>query len=142
MEGVVEVVARQAEQLLAQARVALERRRAGARRVDQRLDDGARDRVAVERGVERGLEVARLGEEPVALQRAVVDRGVGVRGRAVGAEVRGRGLAALGLVAVLLEQRGVVAGRQDDVAAVAEAQRRELDVGGAQLLVDRASARR
>src|SRR5213078_5030181 len=105
--------------------IALERRRPGARRVDQRVDNGARDGVAVERGVERAVEVARTRLEPVALQGRVVDRGIRVRVRAVRREVgRGR-LAALALVAVLLEQRGVVAGAENDLAAIADAQGRK-----------------
>ena len=129
------MVGLQPEQLLAQPQVALQRRGARARGLDQRLDHLARHRVAVERGVERGRKVARLRDEPVALQHAVVQRGIGVRGARVGADVGLRRLRAIGLVAVVLEQRVVVAGRQRDAAAVGQRDGRELHVRGAQLAI-------
>jgi hypothetical protein len=97
-EAVVEVVVLEAEQLLAQLEVALERSGAGADGVDQRLHHGGRNGVAVERGVERGRVVPGLGGEPAALQNAVVDGGVGIGLGGVGGEMGGEGGGAVGLL--------------------------------------------
>ena len=50
---------------------------------DQVFDDGGRNVVAVQRGIERRPIAARLRVEPVALQHAVVQRRVGIDGRFV-----------------------------------------------------------
>ena len=72
------MVAVQAEQFLAQLDVALQRRCALTHGIDQVRHHGSRNRIAIQRSIERAGEIAGLGAEPVVLQYAVVDGGVGV----------------------------------------------------------------
>ncbi len=100
---------RQSEHPLAQPVVALERRRRRLRRLDQVLDDGRRNVVAVKRGVERRTVPARLREEPVALEHAVVERGVGIDRDVVQLVELREGVRSIGLVPVRREHRAVLA---------------------------------
>ena len=70
--------------------IAAQRLDAGARRLDQVLDDRGRDVVAVQRRLERALVAARARLEPVALADAVVERRVGVEVGLVGLVQRAR----------------------------------------------------
>ena len=103
-ELVVGVVGLEAEHPLAQPVIAPQRLGAGLRGRHQILDDRRRNVVAVKRRLERALELARLRDEPVALQHAVVDGGVRVgigRERLVKRVKRG---GAIGLMAIGLQQ--------------------------------------
>ena len=109
--------------------VALQRRDAGAGRLDQPLDHLGGDAVAVERRLQRRLVAARHGAEPVALADAVVERGVGVEALLEGLVERGEDRGAVALHAVGGEQRAVLAVADGDLAAVGEAHGGVADVG-------------
>ena len=132
---VVDAVAVEAERPLAQAVVALQRRRVRPRHRDQRLDHRRRDVVHVERRVERRGVAPRLRHEPVALADAVVERRVRVARRLERPEVRAERRFPVGLLARRREDRSELAVRHGDGAAVAERDRRELRVGRGQRLV-------
>ncbi len=119
----------------AQAVVPAQRLDARARRLDQRVDDGARDVVAVQRRVQRGPVAARSRVEPVALAHAVVQRRVGVERLRVRAVVRQERRAAIRLVPVGGQHGAVLAVRHRHLLAGAERDLRKLGVGRRQRLV-------
>ncbi len=115
--------------------VAAQRRHARACGFDQRLDNGAGNVVAVQRGVQRRLVAARARVEPVALADAVVERRVRVDvllERSVVAEKRG---APIGLAAIGRQHGAILRIRHGDLLAGAELDFRELRVGGRERLV-------
>ena len=99
---------------------------------NQVLDHRRRNVVAVQCRVERRLVATRARVKPVPLQDAVVECGVGVL--VVGERLMKRAIGdrAVILIGVGLEQRTVLAVGQRHLVAVAERNRRELDVGGRQ----------
>jgi hypothetical protein len=98
--------------------VAAQRLDAGARRLDEVLDDRGGDVVAVQRGFERAGVAAGARLEPVALADGVVQRRVGVEAALVGLVQRREGRLAVRLLAARRQQRAVLAVRDRDLLAV------------------------
>ena len=96
---------------------------------NQGLDDRRRDVVAVQRRFERRLVPARPGVKPVALQNAVVERGIGVPVVGVDLVERSIGGGAILLIAIGLEDRAVLTVAEGDAIAGAQCDRRRLHVG-------------
>src|SRR5436305_2026514 len=79
---------------------AAQRLGAGLGRLDQVRDDGRRNVVAVQGGIERRRVAARLRVEPLALHDGVVERRVGVDRAGIHPVKRGEGAGAIGLIAI------------------------------------------
>ena len=126
---VVHVVRRNLQDAPPQAVVAAQRLDARARRLDQVFDDGRRDVVAVERGIERRLVAAGARLEPVALADAVVERGVRVQAGPVGFVQRDERFLAIRLLAARGEDRAILAVGDGHRLAVRQPDRRKRRVG-------------
>ena len=81
--GIVRVIRRQAEHALAETMVTAQGLGSLPGGLDQVLDDGRRNIVAVEGHLEHRAVPSCLRDEPVALQHTVVERGVGIGGTLV-----------------------------------------------------------
>ncbi len=128
-ELVVRVIRLQPEHTLAQTVILAKGLRSCLCRGHEVLDHRGRNVVAVERRLERALELAGLRDEPVALQDTVVDSRIAVL---IGCEravecVKRRG--AIGLVPVGLEQRVVLRVGERHLPTVAQRDDGMLDIG-------------
>src|SRR5207248_295153 len=117
---VVDLIARDVEQAATQLVIAAQRPDAGARRLDQVLDDGSRNVVAVQRRLERALVTARARLEPVALTDGIVERGIGVERRLVHFMKGGKRLLTISLLALVKKNGTILAVRDRDLLAVRE----------------------
>ena len=119
----------QLQYVFAQPVIPPQRLRSGLCCCNEVLDDSRRYVVPVERRFQRALELPRLCDEPVTLQYAVVNGGVGVRvccERLVKRMECGR---PIGLVTIGLQQRVVLPVGQRGLRPVVQRNNRVLDVG-------------
>jgi hypothetical protein len=104
-------------------------------RSNQIFDDGSRNVVAVQSGIQRGRVVTRARMEPVALQHTVVERRVGVLVGRVGAVIAAIRRGAIRLVPARFEHPAVLAVSQRNPLARTERDRRKRHVGRRQCAI-------
>ena len=108
--------------------IAAQRLYARSRRVDQVLDDGCRDVVAVQRRLQRALVSAGSRLEPVALAHAVVQGRVRVQAGLVDLVQGGECGGAIRLLAPRRQDRAVLPVRDRDLLAVRERDRSKVRI--------------
>ena len=124
------MIGRHAERFPPKPVVALQGPDAGARRLNQVLDDRSRDVVAVQGGLECARIAARPRLKPVALADAVVERRVGVEAVLIGLVQRAERQGAIGLLAPGGQDRAILPIRHRHVFPGRQSHGLEFRVGG------------